>query len=165
MRAGIDSLSRVRAASRNQPIAPIARPLREALGGTLPALRIRMSPDAVGNLFKPRADFITIIAESNFRYIHGPERLHGVFSVLVSSISPEAILPTMTAAPITSAGRFSPGGPRGIFRLFLCCFCETVIVLCHLKQLVLGVYETEFVRPDRASLAHVSDSTRDHQGT
>src|SRR5438552_4536957 len=38
----------------------------------------------------------------------GPERLHGVFSVLVSSISPEAILPTMTAAPITSAGRFSP---------------------------------------------------------
>ena len=49
----------------------------------------------------------------------------------------------MTAAPITSAGRFSPGGPRGIFRLFLCCFCETVIVLCHLKQLVLGVYETD----------------------
>src|SRR3984893_3267122 len=33
--------------------------------------------------------------------------------VAVSSISPVAILPTMTAAPITSAGRFSPRGPRG----------------------------------------------------
>ncbi len=33
---------------------------------------------------------------------------------LVSSISPVAIRPTMTAAPITSAGRFSPRGPRGI---------------------------------------------------
>src|SRR5438876_9710037 len=88
----------------------------------------------------------------------GPERLHGVFSGLVSSISPEAILPTMTAAPITSAGRFSPGGPRGIFRLFLCCFCETVIVLCHLRQIVLGVDETGVVRADRRSLGHVSDS-------
>jgi hypothetical protein len=33
---------------------------------------------------------------------------------LVSSTSPVAILPTMTAAPITSAGRFSPLGPLGI---------------------------------------------------
>jgi len=38
MQAGIDSLSRVRAASRNQPIAPIARPLREALGPRAAAL-------------------------------------------------------------------------------------------------------------------------------
>jgi hypothetical protein len=33
---------------------------------------------------------------------------------VLSSISPVAILPTMTAAPITSAGRFSPLGPLGI---------------------------------------------------
>src|SRR5205823_6664112 len=38
----------------------------------------------------------------------------GFFSVLVSSTSPVAIRPTMTAAPITSAGRFSPWGPLGI---------------------------------------------------
>jgi hypothetical protein len=31
-----------------------------------------------------------------------------------SSISPVAILPTMMAAPIASAGRFSPFGPLGI---------------------------------------------------
>src|SRR5713101_4640503 len=35
-------------------------------------------------------------------------------SVVRSSISPVAILPIMTAAPITSAGRFSPLGPRGM---------------------------------------------------
>src|SRR3984893_17263432 len=35
---------------------------------------------------------------------------HGLFS----SSSPVAILPTMTAAPITSARRFSPRGPLGI---------------------------------------------------
>src|SRR5713101_3324319 len=35
-------------------------------------------------------------------------------SVVRSSISPVAILPIMTAAPITSAGRFSPFGPRGM---------------------------------------------------
>ena len=38
----------------------------------------------------------------------------GVLAVLGASISPVAILPTMTAAPITSAGRFSPFGPFGI---------------------------------------------------
>jgi hypothetical protein len=37
-----------------------------------------------------------------------------------SLISPVAILATLIAAPITSAGRFSPRGPRGIqFSLFL----------------------------------------------
>jgi hypothetical protein len=36
---------------------------------------------------------------------------------LVSSISPVAIRATMTAAPITSAGRRSPLGPRGIGNL------------------------------------------------
>ncbi len=35
-------------------------------------------------------------------------------SSIVSSISPVAILATVTAAPITSAGRFSPLGPFGI---------------------------------------------------
>src|SRR5437016_5978872 len=35
-------------------------------------------------------------------------------SVVRSSTSPVAILPTMTALPITSAGRFSPLGPLGI---------------------------------------------------
>src|SRR5260370_406105 len=35
-------------------------------------------------------------------------------SVVRSSISPVAIFPIMTAAPITSAGRFSPFGPRGM---------------------------------------------------
>src|SRR2546423_3379240 len=35
-------------------------------------------------------------------------------SVVMSSISPVAILATMMALPITSAGRFSPLGPRGI---------------------------------------------------
>src|SRR5258708_8807979 len=35
-------------------------------------------------------------------------------SVVRSSISPVAILPIITAAPITSAGRFSPFGPRGM---------------------------------------------------
>jgi hypothetical protein len=34
-----------------------------------------------------------------------------------SSISPVAIFATMTAPPITSAGRFSPLGPRGILEL------------------------------------------------
>jgi hypothetical protein len=32
----------------------------------------------------------------------------------VSLISPVAILPTMMAPPMASAGRFSPSGPRGI---------------------------------------------------
>jgi hypothetical protein len=32
-----------------------------------------------------------------------------------SSISPIAIRMTLTALPITSAGRFSPRGPRGMF--------------------------------------------------
>ena len=35
----------------------------------------------------------------------------GSFSVLTSSTSPVAIRATMTAAPITLAGRFSPRGP------------------------------------------------------
>src|SRR6476661_8719337 len=35
-------------------------------------------------------------------------------SVVRSSISPVAILPIMTAAPIAAAGRFSPLGPRAI---------------------------------------------------
>lgn len=34
-----------------------------------------------------------------------------------SLTSPVAILPTMTAAPMASAGRFSPLGPRGINNL------------------------------------------------
>src|SRR5258708_1065128 len=42
-------------------------------------------------------------------------------SVVVSSIWPVAIRMTWTALPITSAGRFSPFGPRGIpDRLLLC---------------------------------------------
>src|SRR5262245_3601368 len=43
----------------------------------------------------------------------------GVVGFFASSISPVAIFATMTAAPITSAGRFSPRGPRGMSALFL----------------------------------------------
>jgi hypothetical protein len=39
------------------------------------------------------------------------------FAVVVSEISPVAIRMTWTALPITSAGRFSPLGPRGIYCL------------------------------------------------
>jgi hypothetical protein len=43
-----------------------------------------------------------------------PLRTRPDLGLSTSSISPVAILPTMTAAPITSAGRFSPRGPRGM---------------------------------------------------
>src|SRR3989442_149107 len=44
-----------------------------------------------------------------------PLRVRPDLGLGVSIISPVAILPTMTAAPITSAGRFSPRGPRGMY--------------------------------------------------
>jgi hypothetical protein len=39
----------------------------------------------------------------------------GLGESVSSSISPVAIRMTLTALPITSAGRFSPRGPRGMF--------------------------------------------------
>jgi hypothetical protein len=53
-----------------------------------------------------------------------------------------AILPTMTAAPITSAGRFSPLGPRGILVLDL---ANRISGLAKGNQHSLGEVDTFFI--------------------
>jgi hypothetical protein len=85
---------------------PPRRPVRSALwpGAMQPSFSSRRAP-------APPAVAIRLVC---IRRVNMSWYLRGFFSVLVSSISPVAILPTMTAAPITSAGRFSPRGPRGI---------------------------------------------------
>src|SRR5437870_9670481 len=50
----------------------------------------------------------------------------------------------MTAAPITSAGRFSPRGPRGISFSFLCCICEPLIIRRDVQQLLPSLVQTHF---------------------
>ncbi len=62
---------------------------------------------------------------------------------LVSSISPMAILPTITAAPITSAGRFSPLGLLGtVFPSFLAGLpgrFGSIVVRFQGKAIVIGL--------------------------
>jgi AhpD family alkylhydroperoxidase len=63
------------------------------------------------------------------------------FGLIFSSISPVAIRMTWTALPITSAGRFSPLGPRAI--LFLCQFQEVFRLLDDVNSVVFSTAEPD----------------------